>query len=303
MKSFLTRISLLALALSLTSVCSFAAGPAADSAGNPGYPGAYTPGGNPGFGFLPWVMVPTPGAGFAANFYGSSVGNGDGLDDGLVGGLPGDGDINSPGAGAWGLAAGGGGVMDVYRGFALGPMVPGETFSLAMDNGFLAGSPPGTPPGFASSVGFTLDVGVGVGAPALFTFGFVGGDATYSFIDALGVKVFTPIAFTDEGLNVSVLAAPGAGASLLTIKTKGGAMAAIPITLAGPPVQVHLFDNNGAGAGGGGSFDVFFNDFAIAAPVPEPTTFALLGFGVLGALALRRCGACTFQPLSLTRER
>jgi hypothetical protein len=74
--------------------------------------------------------------------------------------------------------------MDVYCGFALSPMVAGETFSFDMDNEFIVAGPHGSPPGAPFSVGFTLDVAVGVGAPVLFQFGFVGGEATYSYLDA-----------------------------------------------------------------------------------------------------------------------
>ena len=261
-----------AVVLCLVPIGAFAAAPAADSAGTPGYPAAWATGGNPGLGFAPWLIVPVPGAGVAGTFYGSSTTNADGADDGAVGGVAADGDINSPGAGAWGLFAGGGGLVDAYRPFT-GPMVAGETIRLDMDNGLIPPAPPGSPPGAPLSVGFSLNGGAGPGA--FFTFGFVGGDPTYSYVDAGGVKVPTTIGYTDEGLSISVVVAPGPGASLLTITTKGGASAAIPITLAGAPGAVDLFDNNGAGGAGGPPFYVFFNNLAITPPNSAPTNILL----------------------------
>ena len=283
------------LAMALVAANTHAAAPAFDSASDieytsldPTFPTGLptwevvAPLDNGGVGFAPWAGVPGAG-GF---FMGSSVGNGDGLDNGIIGGLPGDGDINTFNAvdgvpQAWGMFSGPGALTEAVRPFALGPLLPGETFSIDFDNGFVAAG---------GGVGLTLQIAAGPGLPVPATtaweFGFAGGAPTYYIIDGLtgpaGAPI--PVPFTDEGLNISFTMV-GPGAYTATITPRGGAPFVIPASptlAAGPILQARLFSFSNPG---GPAFDLFANNMSI---VPEPTTLTLVGLGLIGLLSLRR---------------
>jgi hypothetical protein len=302
MKRMVVKLLVCALVLGLGASIAFAqASPAFDSASDIEYgpvdpsppvgvgPGWWDPSGfdNGGFGFLPWLGA--VGAGGGGFFMGTSTGNGDGLDNGIIGGLPGDGDIDTfnpsvPAMQSWGMFSGFGSVVEMVRPFT-GPMLPGETFTISLDNGFVAGDGSGGP-GLDGVVGLTLQTAVGIGLPAgatAFEIFFVGGDPTYYVTDGTGTF---PIAlpFTDEGFTFSLtVTAPGAYAASVTLP--GGAVIGGAGPLAGggaPIVQARIFSFSNPG---GPAFDMFANSMSI---VPEPTTFALVGLGLLGGLALRR---------------
>lgn len=295
MKHFLSALAVFIAALMLSLTTTLAAAPAFDSASDIQYgpadptppvgapPGWWDPTGsdNGGFGYAPWLGA--VGAGGGGFFMGTSVGNGNALDDGIIGGVPGDSDIDTmnptiPGLVSWGVFSGAGSVVEMVRPFAGGPLLPGETFSIDLDNGFVA-------PG--GVVGLTLQVAPGVGLPGAataFELGFAGGAGTYYFIDATtgGVPVPTAIPFMDEGMTFT-LTMTGPLAYVATVTPKGG----VPIAVGGglliaPILQARIFSFSNPG---GPPADMFANSMSI---IPEPTAFALVGLGLLGTLALRR---------------
>ena len=254
-----------------------AAAPAFDSASDVVYdaPGGWAAGDNGGFGFLPWIM---PGASVAPffQFMGSSVVNGDGLDDGLPLGVLGDGDINTPSAGgprAWGLlAVPPAGLSEAFRPFAAAPLLPGETFSINMDNGFVAA-------GGAAGFGL-LSAGVA-------RFEFFAGPAGYTVMDAAGFTP-APVPFTTEGLTIAfTLVTPGTYTITVTPFGLPPIVSPVLVLAAGGGIDtVRIFDFS-SGAGGGPA-DIYFNNMSI---IPEPTTVTLVGLALAGLLAVRRRSA------------
>ncbi len=275
-RTFLAIIGTTAVVCLLNISGAFAAAPAFDSASDPVYDaagGGWVPGDDGGFGFGPWGF---PAGSFGAFFIfmGDSTVNGDGLDDGLPVGVPGDGDINTASADgprAWGLDAdptAGASLAEAFRPFDT-PLLVGETFSINMDNGFVAA-------GGAAGFGL-LSAGVA-------RFEFFAGPGGYFVFDAAGFTA-APVPFTTEGLTIAfTLLTPAT--YMITVTPFGAASIVSPILglAAGGAIDtVRIFDF-GSGPGGGPA-NIYFNSMSI---VPEPTTVTLVGLALAGLIAARR---------------
>ena len=124
---------------------------AADDASDAAYSSGWSSGSNGGFGFGPWSIS---GIGNGGGFLSS----GNALDNIGTGGSPGN---------AFGLYGNGGGIGQAIRPFT-NSLAIGDTFSIAMDNGFIESG---------GTVGFGLQNSSGEN---LVEFYFKGGDANYT---------------------------------------------------------------------------------------------------------------------------
>jgi len=156
----------------------------------------------------------------------------------------------------------------------------GETFSVNL-------SADGVGSGTGAAQGFSLETAPGspgVGAAEL-TFAYFGSTTNDSMVleDNSGTtNTFTGVNFTalHAGLHVAV-AESGAGAYTITVTPVGGGAAIFTAsgTTVGQMNQVDVFDDNTSGNG-------YFNNLAIT--VPEPSSLALVGIGLLGAIGMIR---------------
>ena len=257
----------------LTSQSLFAAAVASDNASDSAYNSGWSNGSNGGSGFGAWQLSdnlnnPSKG-GF---FIGSSQGNGSN-----------DGNIDTSGSKSWAFYANSGDVTNAVRTFISGgingqsTLGSGETFSLALDNGYID---------TGGAVGFGLQNSSGANRIEFF---FLGGDLSYS-IKIGATTLSTGIGFTSAGLSLQFTQNSGTGWSM-AITPNGGltstftdASAGSAALAAGDISQVRVFDY--APGGGGGAKDAFVNSMQV---VPEPSSIALLLCGFAGgALALRR---------------
>jgi hypothetical protein len=211
-----------------------------------------------GWGAGGWQLATTGTNGTGGLFIGSSTSNGGGDPDST-------GDIDTSHQ-AWGLYANSGALSQAIRPFN-GLMAVGQTFEIAMDNGYLNSAAQNGGSIGAGSVGFGLQ---DAGGTNRFEFYFTGGDSQYRIHDATSTSNATGISFTDQGLDlaftltgtntysVTVTAADSDGPSGLPATFTG--------TLTGTPgtsiSQVRLFNFS---AGVGQTYDAYFNSISIGA--------------------------------------
>lgn len=226
---------------------------ALDTAGSVAYDGGWVDGSNGGSGFAPWILsVSSNDVEVAGHFVGTSTTNGFGLD------APGDTDIDSAGR-AWGLYANNGQTAAAVRPLLDGPLLPGQTVSFHMDNGFIDGG---------AAVGGGLQNASGQNVFEVF---FRGDFSFYEYVDASGIQTST-IPFTDDGIKVTV--------SLTSYATYKGRIESLNPAAqfdfagtlmnpeAGPVIdRVRFFSFN---AGGGIERNVYVNALAVDAASGEP---------------------------------
>jgi len=223
-------------------------------------------------GFAGWTLLSGGGDPDVSFFLEDSASNGDG--DGNL-----DGDINSGSGVAWGLSARDntpfpGSVIllgyDISGGLSLG-----QTLSIDMDTGFIdAGE---------RYVGFELDAD----GFDRFQFRFQGGDAFYEYGTISEGYVSTGIAFTDEGLRIS-LTLTGLNTYDMTVTrlVDGSQFNFLNEPLGGPADssinRVEIFNRE---AGTGLSNNSYFNNLSV---VPEPASAFLMLAGIASLVYRRR---------------
>lgn len=248
----------------LAATSSHAANEATDNASDVVYNDGWNAGDNGGTGFGAWTQSGSTNGSNGGYFVGSSTANGDGDSNA-------DGDINTSGE-ALGIYANGGQSVSAVRGFTGGALSVGQTFIISFDNGWLD---------TGSSDVLTLESSTGTDRLSFF---FTGGNANYELFDNSGF-VNTGIGFSDEGMTLAVTLTGADTYSVLITPLGGGSATNISGTLqnAGAPIdQVQVANNN---AGSGGNFDFYVNSLQV---IPEPSTMALTGLGMLGLGFLRR---------------
>ncbi len=194
------------------------------------------------------------GAGTKGGFYmGSSTGNGQG-DPGA------DGDIDTvcgPGCHrSWAIWSSNNNVMEAIRPFN-GTLAVGQTFQIAMDNGYELSS---------QSCGFGLRAG---GITNRFEFYFIGGSNDYYIHDGRGLNQDTGIPFSDQGLQIA-FTLTGPDSYSLTVNPVGADNTFNPTTITGTLTgtagsgidRVRLFDYNPGASSP--TLDLFFNSISFA---------------------------------------
>jgi PEP-CTERM motif-containing protein len=264
---FITSIA----AVALLAATAHAATTGSDNAA--GYSGAnnWAPA-NGGTGFGAWTFDNGGTVNETGNFIGSSTSNG-----GTGGGTNGSSLGIDTSGNAWGLYANTSLTADAIRPFT-GTLSIGQTVSIDIDQGF-QGNP--------STVGIGLQNGAGSNLVEVY---YVGGDAVNSWKvnDNGGQANLSPnVGFTSNGLHLSLTLTSATTYSATLSGLNGDSdSASFSGTLDSQSdegiAQIRLFNFN---AGGGSASDAFFNNLAV---VPEPSTVALVGLSLLGALTFRR---------------
>jgi hypothetical protein len=225
-----------------------------DSAADAAYDDGWQDGDNGGFGFSGWGEL-----GISTNSSGHFV-----FDSSANGFAP-SGNINTAGR-AWGMYANNGATSTALRGFDA--LLPGQTFSIAMDNGLI--NPGGV-------VGFSL-----IGVDTAFTFSFAAGDSNYMIDNSID----TGFGFTDDGFTVALTLT---SETTYDLAINGDAVHSGTFSQITPVFAVRLFNSN---AGPDPPRDIFFNALSItAAVVPEAgavVAWSLLAGGCIVASFLRR---------------
>ena len=235
---------------------------AADSAQN--YPttagsGFWNAGDNFWFGFEPWIFAINGSAGM---YLGDSMQNGGPPDEFGFQSMG----INSPNGRSWGEFANSGGSANAIRPFS-SALVPGETFRVDFDNGFIDNG---------GSAGVSLTDSSGT---LLWQFLFTGGQNVYQVFDSRGF-VNTTLPFTDDGLHIDfTLTTPLTYSA--TIRLAIGNTETITGTL-GTVGSVERFAFSDQNAGFDNIHNVYANNLAI---VPEPAVIALFSVGALFSAA------------------
>jgi hypothetical protein len=156
----------------------------------------------------------------------------------------------------------------------------GETFSINL-------SADGVGNGTGAAQGFSLETAPGspgIGSAEL-TFAYFGSTTNNNMeLDDNGgtTNASTGIAFANLNTGLHVVVAEGnAGAYTITVTPVGGGAPLFTAsgTTVGQMNQVDVFDDNTSGNG-------YFNNLAIT--VPEPSSIALVGIGLLGAIGMIR---------------
>ena len=213
---------------------------------------SWTNGSNKGTGWKDAWVLTTSGSGSGGSFVGSSTNNASG--DGNA-----DGDINSPGAKAWGVWASGGKYVEAARDFN-GALTVGQAISVYVDNGYINSG---------SSVGFLLATSNGT---PRFEFKFAGGATNYVINDSQTNRP-TGLAFSGEGLRIELTLTATNSYSVTILQHKsGGSSITMTGILAGTSgigiERIRLYNNN---AGSGSAYDAFFNVIRIG---PKSSDFA-----------------------------
>ena len=181
-------------------------------------------------------------------FTSSSTGNGDGDSNG-------DGDIDTTGK-AWGIYANSGDFASATRDFDT-PMVPGDTFKIDMDNGWIDNG---------STVGFGLQNSSGENLIEFFYIGKLNptpdeDQYTLKSLDEPGDAGNTGIGFTDEGLSITFTLASSTTVQVDITQLSDGTMTTYNRTLFNPGgtqeiSKIRMFNAN---AGFDGERNAYFN--------------------------------------------
>ena len=202
---------------------------ARDNAADAAYAGGWATNSNGGFGFNPWIIAPSPGAGSAGFFLATNPPNTD-LNA-----------IASQGR-AWGMYANdtpGGGVQQValHRYFTQTNLLAGQHFGMAMEHGGIAA--------LNGSVAVTLLATPTFSNPQgeVFAFGFQGGESSY-FINGYDGVSHPGIPFTDGGVrcDFKLLTTNSPCLYALTIETRGpnGAVYRFCGRVENPPIAMRF---------------------------------------------------------------
>jgi phosphatidylinositol-3-phosphatase len=211
-----------------------------------------------GWGAGGWQLSTTGTNGTGGLFIGSSTVNGGGDPDST-------GDIDTDHQ-AWGLYANAGALSQAIRPFN-GLMAVGQTFKIAMDNGYLNSATQNGGTIGAGSVGFGLQ---DAGGTNRFEFYFTGGDSQYRIYDASSASNATGISFTDQGLDLAFTLTGVNTYSVTVNAADSDGPSGLPLTFTGTLTgtagtsidQVRLFNYS---AGNGQTYDAYFNSISIGA--------------------------------------
>ena len=238
----------------LYSLSANAVSPASDNASDPAYASGWTSGSSGGTGWGgAWQMDPPFNGPPNWGFYIGSSTNNDGGDPGN------DGDIDSSGSKAWGIYAHAYAFPSAVRPF-IGPMVPGQRFTIDMDNGNIDAY---------QSVGFSLQDASGNN---VFEFYASGEDTQYRLHDSTGLGVATGILFTGQGLHLEFTLTSTNAYSLSISPVGTDGPVGLPQTYTGNLIgqgaltvdQVQVWDFSACVSGSGsGPCDVFFNNLGL----------------------------------------
>jgi len=226
---------------------SVVSGAAANNASASAYTGGNFNGANGGSGFGAWVVNPANNTGDVLWFIASSTTNGNNPSGG----------IDSPGNVSWGSFANNGETGTAVRMFLAGALVPGQIFTLDMDNGYVEAG---------GSVGFDLQNASG---QTLMEINYIGMNpgGSYGLVDSTGPHSLG-VPYTDGGVHAQITVISSTTYSL-SLTPNGGSTVNFNGTLSNPSggqgiAQVQLFDNNAAAANTGSHWDVFWNNFNIS---------------------------------------
>jgi hypothetical protein len=141
--------------------------------------------------------------------------------------------------------------------FLAGALVPGQIFTLDMDNGYVEAG---------GSVGFDLQNASG---QTLMEINYIGMNpgGSYGLVDSTGPHSLG-VPYTDGGVHAQITVISSTTYSL-SLTPNGGSTVNFNGTLSNPSggqgiAQVQLFDNNAAAANTGSHWDVFWNNFNIS---------------------------------------
>jgi len=275
----------LVVLVTLAARPSAGASPAFDSASDPAYNAGWILGSNGGHGWGgPWQATGNELPGSPLGFMGSSTTNG-------TGDLDNDGDINTPrdaSGRAWGLTATAASDQSLPNSSGAhrlldAPLTVGQTFSVDIDNGFIAN------PVLSNGMHLAGSVAWGLGAapaPSTFEFEAIGGQSNYFFISPSG-RIDTGIPLTYEGVRCEfTLLGPSAISPfplqwMLTVTPLSPGSQTYTFTGTRHDEPIEGFGVGDAGAGLDPANAVYFNNISIT-DVPEPAGVGL----VVGSAAL-----------------
>ena len=262
----LTFLMATTLVLAGMSQSVHAANLASDNAADAVYSGGGNYNGlNGGTGFGAWINTPSANSSVAGSFVFTSTANA----SGSLG-------IDSSGE-AWGLYANSSNVSDAVRPFTGGALSVGQTVKIDLDQGY-------------EDTGATVGIGLQNSSfDNLMQVYYIGGDSVNSWKknDAANQSDLSPnVPFSGDGFHLEITLATATTYTGVLTSNDGGS-AAFSGTLISPLggqdiTQVRLFNFN---SGMGDNANFYGNSLAI---VPEPSTVALVGLGMLGALVIRR---------------
>ena len=168
--------------------------------------------------------------------------------------------ILNGGSNAWGMYSGGtGGGTNFSNATRTVTMNVGNVISFSMDNNSVSSIGPG-------SVGISLQNSSGQN---LMEFYFRGGQSNYEISDNAGSNISTGVPYTTNGLDITITYVSATTYDISITPRNGSTTTMSGRTFSNPaagrvPGIIRFFN---AGAGSGGSFDLYFNSLTISRPI------------------------------------